>query len=165
MNIDPLFNASFAIQLHMASAIVALVLGGLILWRRKGTPWHKLLGKVWVGLMLIVAFSSFFINEIRLWGAFSPIHLITIYVLVNLYLAISLVRKGNIKAHRQSMQGTYIGGLIIAGGLTLLPGRLTFEILFGESATVGANFGWAIGLSVALALGVYIFWKLKPEAR
>lgn len=78
MSLQPLIESSVAIQIHAACAIAALVLGAFILWRRKGTPLHKALGKLWIGLMLIVATSAWFINEIRMIGPFSPIHIFSI---------------------------------------------------------------------------------------
>ncbi|MCF6320559.1 MAG: DUF2306 domain-containing protein [Rhizobiaceae bacterium] len=159
MNFEPILNASIAIQLHMLSAVAALLVGALILWRRKGTQSHKFWGKVWVGLMLVVSISSIFIHEIRLWGDFSPIHLITVYVIVNLYIGISFARKGNIKAHRITMQGVYIGGLIIAGAFTFLPGRITFEMFFGEGVSIGPTLGWVIGLLGAVGVGISLYWR------
>ena len=41
------------------------------------------------------------------------------------------VRRGNIRGHRMAMLGLYIGGLLIAGGLTLLPGRVLHRVVFG----------------------------------
>ncbi len=163
MNFEPILNATIAIQLHMLSAVAALILGALILWRRKGTPRHKFWGKVWVGLMLVVSLSSVFINEIKLWGPFSPIHLITVYVIVNLYFAIVHVRRGNIENHRLTMQGVYIGGLIVAGAFTFLPGRITFEMFFGEGTSIGPTFGWVIGLLGAV--GVYWFISKRAAMR
>jgi uncharacterized membrane protein len=37
--------------------------------------------------------------------------------------AVIAARRGDIKVHRQSMRGIYIGGCIVAGLFTLLPGR------------------------------------------
>jgi uncharacterized membrane protein len=41
-----------------------------------------------VALMALVAISSFWIHEIRLVGPFSPIHLLSIFVLAMLPLAV-----------------------------------------------------------------------------
>jgi len=65
-------------------------------------------------------------------------------------LAVYYARRGNIVAHRQTMQGTYLGGMIVAGGLTLIPGRLNFEILFGASDGLGGMWGSAIGIGSAI---------------
>ncbi|HYJ96086.1 MAG TPA: hypothetical protein VEV86_15750, partial [Vicinamibacterales bacterium] len=41
------------------------------------------------------------------------------------------LRTGNIAAHKASMRGLYIGGLIIAGLLTFIPGRIMYRMFFG----------------------------------
>jgi uncharacterized membrane protein len=40
-------------------------------------------------------------------------------------------RTRNIAMHRRSMWALYIGGILIAGTLTLLPGRLMYRVFFG----------------------------------
>jgi len=42
------------------------------------TPLHRLLGKIWMVLMVITSLSSFFIHQIDLFYGFSPIHLLSI---------------------------------------------------------------------------------------
>jgi uncharacterized membrane protein len=37
----------------------------------------------------------------------------------------------NIALHRKAMMGVYIGGLLIAGSLAFLPGRIMHRIVFG----------------------------------
>ena len=78
---DILLSQSQPIPLHAIAAMVAIILGGIQLSMKKGGKTHKLLGRIWVGLMLIVSFSSFFIHEIKLWGLFSPIHLLSIWTI------------------------------------------------------------------------------------
>ena len=81
MSLAPLLDAPLAIQLHAFAAMAAFALGAVQLAGIKGTAWHRGRGFVWVGLMLIVAISSFWIHEIRLWGPWSPIHLLSILTL------------------------------------------------------------------------------------
>ena len=128
MNLELLFNASPAIQIHVYAALLAFVLGALVLWRRKGTTNHKRWGKVWVALMVITAFTSFFINEIRLLGPFSPIHLISLGTMISLYFAIKNARAGDIESHKRSMKTTFIGAMGIAGALAFAPGRLMYDV-------------------------------------
>lgn len=59
-----------------------------MLARQKGTRSHKLFGRLWVGLMLAVAISSFWILDIRKGAGFSVIHLLSAWTLVSLALAI-----------------------------------------------------------------------------
>lgn len=131
MNPAPLLEASLAIQIHVAAAVAAMLLGAAILFRRKGDAAHRLAGRVWVALMVIVAVSSFFIWTIRLWGPWSPIHLLSVGTLVSLTYAVGMARIRNIAAHRRTMQATYAGALVITGFFTLLPGRIMHEVLFG----------------------------------
>jgi len=56
--------------------------GGHGSWRApalgpKGTRNHRTLGYIWVGLMVIVAFSGLYIHVLKLVGPFSPIHLLS----------------------------------------------------------------------------------------
>jgi uncharacterized membrane protein len=132
MDLTPLTDAPTAIQGHAYGALAALVLGLVMVVRSKGTPSHKFLGRVWVAIMAAVALSSFWIQELRLIGAFSPIHLLSILTLVALPYAIIQVRRGNVGAHRTTMIWVFIGGPIIAGLFTLMPGRLMHPTLFGH---------------------------------
>ena len=43
------------IPLHAIAAMVAVILGGIRLYMKKGGAIHKLLGRLWVGLMLVVS--------------------------------------------------------------------------------------------------------------
>ena len=50
-------------------------------------------------------------------------------------LGVGYARGGNVRGHRKTMQGLYIGACIIAGLFTLLPGRFLGSVLFGTPAT------------------------------
>ena len=126
-----LFSEANPIPLHAIAAMIAIILGGVQLSMKKGGPIHKLLGRIWVGLMLVVSVSSFFIHEITLWGAYSPIHLLSIWTIFSLGLAIYFVRMGNIKRHKQVMIALYGFALILTGFFTLMPGRVMHQIVFG----------------------------------
>ncbi|MDF1726617.1 MAG: DUF2306 domain-containing protein [Sulfitobacter sp.] len=131
MTLDPLLTAGTAVQIHTALALFAVLLTIAIFAVRRGTPLHRGLGRLWVAMMAVVAISSFWINEFRMVGPFSPIHLISIFVLVQLYFAVRAARRGDIRQHRRTMKSMVFGALILAGGFTLLPGRRMFEVLAG----------------------------------
>ncbi len=131
LNLDPLLLAPPAIQIHVVTAIVAAVAGLFILLAAKGTARHRLLGRVFVLAMVVTALSSFLIHEIRSFGLFSAIHLLSIFVLVNLVQAIRAIQRGQVRAHRLAMISTYIGGIVVAGGFTFLPGRIMAKITYG----------------------------------
>jgi uncharacterized membrane protein len=83
------------------------------------------------------ALSSAFIRDdgmANLLG-YTPIHLLTLFVAVMLPLGVGYARGGNVRGHRKTMQGLYIGACIIAGLFTLLPGRFLGSVLFGTPAT------------------------------
>ena len=131
MTLAPLLNASIAIQLHAFAAIAAFALGLMQFARRKGTFSHRTFGWIWVMLMLIVAISSFWIHDIKLWGIWSPIHILSVVTLVNLPLAVWMARKHNVRAHRYWMLGIFAGALVIAGIFTFVPGRIMHGVRFG----------------------------------
>lgn len=131
MTFAPLFAAGPVITVHALLALVAIGLGGAQLLMPKGTPLHRGLGRLWVGLMAAVALSSFFITEFRIFGPFSPIHLLSAYALWAIWQGVRAARKGDIAQHRQTMQLLFLLALIVTGAFTLLPGRRMHAVLFG----------------------------------
>ncbi|WP_210257010.1 DUF2306 domain-containing protein [Devosia sp. MC1541] len=162
MSLTPLLNAGLVIQIHVIAAIAAFLLGALVLWRRKGARLHKALGKVWVVLMLVVATSSLFIHEGRLFGPFSPIHILTLVTYIGIGQALWAIKvQRDVVAHRAGMQGTYIGALLLAGAFTFLPGRRMHAVLFGAEA------GWTPSLviiALALSVAALSWWRLLRGA-
>src|SRR5882672_2898258 len=131
MSLDPLLHASPIIQVHALFAFLALLLGAVQLFRKKGDALHRAIGRTLVGLMAIVALSSFFIWTIRVVWLFSPIHLLSIFVLVMLWRGVKAARARDVARHRKTMQGTYFFGLVITGLLTFIPGRTMYFVAFG----------------------------------
>jgi uncharacterized membrane protein len=131
MSLAPLLNAPLAIQLHAWAALAAFVLGIVQLARVKGTGSHRALGWIWVGLMLVAAVSSFWIQHLRVWGPWSPIHLLSILSLAMLPLGVIMARRGIIVGHKLTMLGMFAGALVIAGLFTFVPGRIMHRVLFG----------------------------------
>ncbi|WP_029056899.1 DUF2306 domain-containing protein [Stappia stellulata] len=131
MTLAPLVNASPAIQLHAVAALISLALTPLQLAGGKGTAAHRLLGYGWVTAMGIVAVSSLWIHTMPVLGPFSGIHLLSVWVIAMLPVAVLSARKGQIRRHRNAMISFVIGALGIAGAFTLLPGRILHQVLFG----------------------------------
>jgi uncharacterized membrane protein len=132
MTLAPLLDASPQIQVHAFAAIAAFGLGIVQLSAPKGTLPHRTAGWVWVSLMFVVAFSSFFIHEIRMWGEWSPIHLLSVYVLIMLPLGVLAARRHVVERHRRHMLGMFVGALVIAGAFTFWPGRIMHAVVFGS---------------------------------
>jgi uncharacterized membrane protein len=125
-----LFLEAKPIPSHAITALVAVIIGAIQLTSAKGTRQHQVLGYLWVSMMMYVSISSFFISEIQLWGAFSPIHLLSAWTVVTLCTGIYFARTGNIKAHQLNMQLLYGLALILTGLFTLLPNRVMGQMLF-----------------------------------
>ena len=119
-----------ALSVHLVTVIPAIPLGGYLFATRKGGPRHRLLGKIWLALMLTTATSTIFIRNLD-HGGFSWIHLLTLLTLVAVPQALLSARRGDIAAHRKHMLTFYLGSLIIAGGFTFLPGRTMWQWAFG----------------------------------
>lgn len=114
-------NTAFTpiILVHLLTALGAVIAGGLTLILRKGTPTHRMLGRIWVLLIVTTALVSF---GIRRHGGFSPIHVLSVISLVTAALSVYAAMHGRINAHRRGMTALYVS-LVIAGLLTLLPNR------------------------------------------
>jgi len=110
---------------HLVTAVSALVIGTVVMLRRKGTGSHRAWGWAWVLAMGATTVASAFIRDYRMpnIAGITPIHFFTAFVAVNLPRGIWFIRQGNVLAHRKTMRGMYIGGCVVAGVFTLLPGR------------------------------------------
>ena len=62
-----------AIYSHISLSLAAEPVGLFILLSKKGTAQHKLVGRVWLVIMLIVSLSAILIHEINP-GRYSLIH-------------------------------------------------------------------------------------------
>ena len=114
-----------ALIIHLATILPALLLGAYVLIRRKGDRRHKLLGKIWIALMVTTAISVLWLGE-----SWSFIHLFSLLVFISIPRAIWAIRSGNVIGHQRAMQGMYIGS-VVAGFFAMLPGRLLGTLVFG----------------------------------
>jgi uncharacterized membrane protein len=131
VTLAPLLNASPAIQFHAFAAMGAFLLGVVQLSAPKGTLPHRTVGWIWVTLMLVVSVSAFFIHQLRIWGQWSPIHLLAIFTLAMLPVAVWRAHKHKVEQHRRAMLGLFVGALVIAGLFTFVPGRIMYAVIFG----------------------------------
>ena len=122
---------------HTTLALLAVPLGLYIFMTKKGTKKHRMLGRIWVTFLVIVSLTAIFIQAINP-GQYSLIHLLIPFTLGSLIYSIWNIKKFQKTkierykfAHMYSMIGLYVGALLVAGALTLMPGRFFYEILFG----------------------------------
>ncbi|WP_370339066.1 M28 family peptidase [Parvularcula marina] len=141
MNFEPLLAAPWHIQLHAVAALTALFLGIIQFAAPKGTLPHRIIGPIWAILMTIVILTAIFIIRPRAPGEpflqhFTFIHYIFIPVSTwGLIGGLYHVFKGgpNMKKHAGPFFGLFLGGLIIAGFFTFMPGRIMHDVLFNKS--------------------------------
>ncbi len=131
MSLAPLLNAGPTIQIHAFAAMAAFALGIVQLGAAKGSFGHRTVGFIWVALMLVVCISAFFIHELRMWGPWSPIHLLALFTLIVVPVAVWRAHQHDVARHRHAMIGLFTGALLVAGIFTFYPGRIMHAVVFG----------------------------------
>lgn len=101
MSLAPLLAAGSVVTVHAVAAMAAFLLGSVQLLAPKGTLPHRTLGYVWVLLMLTVISTSFFIYDIRMWGPFSWIHLLSLAALFGLVSLVREARRHDVREHKK----------------------------------------------------------------
>ncbi|MGD0865247.1 MAG: DUF2306 domain-containing protein [Rhizomicrobium sp.] len=135
MTLEPLLRAPLAVQIHVATVLPAFVLGTWqIFISRKGAPLHRAVGAIYLTLMTITAITTLFIHQLMPQSPFyglSPLHLLIPLTLFGVFGALHGARTHNIREHKTAMISLYVGAILIAGSLTLLPGRIMHAVVFG----------------------------------
>lgn len=114
---------------HLLTIVVVLAITP-VMFRRRGDARHRLLGRIWVVLMLMTAVLSFRIRGIS-DGGFSFIHLLSVWTVIQAPLIWWTARNHKIVAHRSSVRGMTTGALLVAGFFTFPFNRLLGHWLFG----------------------------------
>ena len=131
MNLELVAQAPLAVKIHMATVIPAFFIGTwLIFFSTKGARFHRAFGVIYLTLMTITAIDALFVQVVNP-GHWSLIHLFVLVTLFGVASTVLALGRGNIAAHKRSMVGVYIGGLLIAGAFTFVPGRVMYGIFFG----------------------------------
>ena len=120
------------VYIHLFTVLPAALLGAWLLARKKGTSVHKTLGRAYVALMMLSSAVSLFLPANvgpRVLGHFGVIHLLSLLVLCALPVAVIAARQRRLARHRRTMILVFVGGIAIAGTLTLVPGRLLHQWL------------------------------------
>ena len=135
MTLAPLLHASVPIKIHVATVLPAFLIGTYqIFFSHKGAPIHRVLGYAYLALMTITAIAALFVHALMPSGpffGFSPIHLFVPLVLYGVYGALRGAWTHNVMMHRRAMISVYVGGILIAGTLAFLPGRVMHTVVFG----------------------------------
>jgi uncharacterized membrane protein len=132
MSLEPLLAAPLSTQVHAFAAMAAFALGAVQLAAPKGTLPHRTVGWLWVALMVTVATTSFWIHDLRVWGQWSPIHLLSIFTLIMLPPAVIHAMRHRVKDHRKAMVEPVYRRTGDRRALHLLAGRIMHAVLFGD---------------------------------
>jgi uncharacterized membrane protein len=109
---------------HVVAAFTGVLLGALQVWRRPhGDTRHRVLGRVWVVVLLWTAVTSFWIRDIN-DGAFSWLHVLSVVTLVTVTLGVVNARRGRIAAHRGNMVGSWLGAVGAMVAAVAVPARM-----------------------------------------
>jgi uncharacterized membrane protein len=136
---------------HVTAALVSVGLGVVQLSRRKGDARHRLLGRVWVVLMLWTAASSFWIRHLR-DGAFSWLHVLSLVTLVTVTLGVLAIRRGDVRGHRGNMVGSWLGSGIAMVFAVALPTRMIPTFAVDEPVGAAAALATLTAATVALVV-------------
>jgi len=123
-------SLSPVIQIHLYTALAALVLGGVLMTVRKGRTFHRLAGWTWVALVSVTAGSTLFITSLN-HGSWSFIHLFTGWTLIILPLAVMWAKRRDVARHRRAMMGLFYGGFAVNLIIAFIPGRTMWSLFFG----------------------------------
>ena len=129
LSLQPVLSAELPLQIHVIGALSAFLIGLVLFLAPKGFRLHKTLGWAWVAAMIVTAVSSFFLTGI-IQDSFSPIHALSAWVMIGLPFGIAAIKRGNVRKHRKAMTDMYMGGMVIAGMFSFLPGRTMWAIFF-----------------------------------
>jgi uncharacterized membrane protein len=123
-------EAPLAVQLHAFGAVFALTLGTAQMFLPKGHTAHIIMGWLWVAIMVMVAGSAFFIRN-GAQGSLGPLHLFIPLTVFGLFGGLMGLYRKDARRHGRSMRGLYTGGLVLAGLIAFMPGRLMWQVVFG----------------------------------
>ena len=121
---------SLPIQIHLLTALGALMLGGVLMIVRKGRTFHRVAGWSWVALVAMTAGVTLLIRDIN-HGDWSLLHLFTAWTLLILPLGVIAAKRRSVVQHRRRMTGLFYGAFAINLAFAFIPGRTLWVMFFG----------------------------------
>ncbi|MCZ8374357.1 MAG: DUF2306 domain-containing protein [Beijerinckiaceae bacterium] len=133
MTLAPFYAAPLFVKLHILAALLVVGLTPFqFVGFRKGSPGHRLTGRLWLLAMIAVALTSLTIaSRFRFsLAGFGLIHLLSLLTLASCYSAWHAARGHAVERHRQILIGL-TASFFMAGAFTFLPGRIMHRIVAG----------------------------------
>ena len=136
VTLQPLLSASWAIQFHVYTLVLALAAGtGQFFVTRKGSPIHRTLGRWFLGLMLVSALATLLIHVRYPQNPFFGLSMLHLYVpLVAGLCALAWFGavSHRMRLHKFAVIGLYFGSLLFTGYVQIfLADGITHQIFFG----------------------------------
>ncbi len=152
---------------HFVCALGALVLGPIILLRRKGDQTHRWLGRIWAVMMAVIIVSAFSMYELdggpNLFHFFALVSLITMSAGLWAIWQFKRTRKrGFVTIHQHFMVWAYFG-LFMAGVW-----QITFSLVRSEVICLSTSWlynGLSVFTVLSSALLFLILRKQRPYSK
>ena len=138
---------------HLVTALLAILIGTLVIFTKKGTLRHKWIGRSYVVLMLAVNLSAFLIYE--LFGGFGLFHWMAMFSLLSVliaYLATQIRSPGWKVWHAYFMSGSYVGLIAALAAETFT--RYVSLPFFASVAVISIT---------VIVIGVFIMRRFIPR--
>lgn len=139
---------------HLLIALLAILVGSLVVLSRKGTKQHRWLGRIYVAAMIGVNLTAFLIYE--LYGEFGLFHWMALFSLATVllgWLPARSRRSGWKVQHAYFMSGSYVG-LIAALAAEILT-RTPLLPFYGAVAVASVS---------VIAIGIWLMFRFIPRA-
>jgi uncharacterized membrane protein len=117
------------VSLHLLTLTVALALTPILLLRRRGDRWHRLMGWAWCVAMFSTAVITLFIRHVSK-GSLGGLHIFSFITIVSVPLLVVAARSHKVGAHRRTVSFLILGALLIAGVFTFIPPRILGSWMF-----------------------------------
>ena len=139
--------------IHLITALLAIVIGALVVFNKKGTRRHKWLGRTYVGMMVAINVSAFLIYE--LFGGFGLFHWMALFSLFGVligYIPTRLRKPGWKARHAFFMSGSYVGLVAALAAETLT--RYIWLPFFASVAVISIS---------VIFVGVLLMFRFIPR--
>ncbi len=130
MRLAPLLQASLAIQIHVAAAVLAILLGAFQFVAPKGTLSHRVSGWIWVMLLAGLCMSSFFIPGSFYIGPVSVFHALSVYTLYALAMGVLAARRHAVSDHKSYMAWLYGLSILLSAVIAVISGGVLQQVFF-----------------------------------